>query len=261
MNQLEKTLTSLEVAEMVGRPHDNVLKDIRRIISQLGDVKSYESYFIESTYTNLQNREMPNFLLTKKGCELYSTRMTGEKGTQFAVAYIEKFNEMESHIKKNEIDTTQLSPELQMMNQMFQAVAKNELETQEAKRLATETNQKVNNISNIISMNNVEWRNKVNIIIKKIARNWSGVEPHQSVRNLSYERLEKRAGCNLEIRLNNRKERAACQGMTKSYVNKINKLDVIAENKRLVEIYIQVIKEMAIQFKVDINNFNFEGAI
>ena len=100
VNQLEKTITSLEVAEMVGRPHDNVLKDIRRIIEQLGDVKSYESYFIESTYTNTQNKTFPNYLLTKKGCELYSTRMTGEKGTQFAVAYIERFNEMENHIKQ-----------------------------------------------------------------------------------------------------------------------------------------------------------------
>src|SRR5690625_4598054 len=100
MNQLEKTLTSLEVAEMVGSEHNNVMKDIRRIIEQLGEVKSYQSYFIESTYTNSQNREMPSFLLTKKGCELYSTRMTGEKGTQFAVAYIERFNKMENHIKK-----------------------------------------------------------------------------------------------------------------------------------------------------------------
>ena len=99
MNQIQSNITSLEVSEMVGRPHDNVLKDIRRIISQLGDVKSYESYFVESTYTNTQNKEQPSFLLTKKGCELYGTRMTGEKGTQFAVKYIERFNEMEQHIK------------------------------------------------------------------------------------------------------------------------------------------------------------------
>lgn len=95
MNQLPRNISSLEVAEMVGRPHDNVLKDVRRINSQLGDVKSYESYFIESSYTNSQNKELPCFLLTKKGCELYGTRMTGEKGTQFAIKYIDRFNEME----------------------------------------------------------------------------------------------------------------------------------------------------------------------
>ena len=30
---------SRDIAEMVGRPHDNVLKDVLRIITQLGDVK------------------------------------------------------------------------------------------------------------------------------------------------------------------------------------------------------------------------------
>ncbi|WP_077735657.1 BRO-N domain-containing protein [Bacillus sonorensis] len=119
----------------------------------------------------------------------------------------------------------------------------------------------VNNISNIVSMNNVGWREKVNVILKRIAKNWTGVEPYRSVMNLSYERLEQRAGCKLDIRLNNRKERALSQGMSKTYVKKINKLDVIAEEKRLVEIYIQVVKEMAIQFKVNINDFKFDEVI
>ncbi|BDH60093.1 antirepressor [Lysinibacillus sp. PLM2] len=100
MNQLPRNISSLEVAEMVGREHNDVLKDLRRIKSQLGEGTSSQSYFIESTYTNSQNKELPCFLLTKKGCELYGTRMTGEKGTQFAVKYIDRFNEMEQHIQQ-----------------------------------------------------------------------------------------------------------------------------------------------------------------
>lgn len=100
MNQLERTLKSIEIAVMVGRPHNDVMKDIRRIIEQLGEGKSSQSYFIESTYKNSQNKELPCFDCTKKGCELYSTRMTGAKGTQFAATYIERFNEMENHIKQ-----------------------------------------------------------------------------------------------------------------------------------------------------------------
>lgn len=103
MNPIENTITSIEVAEMVGKTHDNVLKDIRRVIEQLGAVKSYESYFIESTYTNTQNKEFPCYLLTKKGCDLFATRMTGAKGTQFAVAYIDRFTEMENHIREQQI--------------------------------------------------------------------------------------------------------------------------------------------------------------
>lgn len=100
MNQLTRTLTSLEVAEMVGREHRSVMRDIRTIVEHLGgEHKIVQTYFIESSYSDSQGKSQPCFDLTKKGCELYSTRMTGEKGTQFAVAYIERFNQMEQHIE------------------------------------------------------------------------------------------------------------------------------------------------------------------
>lgn len=95
MNQLTHTLTSLEVAVMVEKDHNNVMKDIRRIIGHLGEVTSYQTYFIESEYDDSQGRKQPCFNLTKKGCELFGTRMTGGKGTNFAVEYIERFNKME----------------------------------------------------------------------------------------------------------------------------------------------------------------------
>lgn len=103
MNQLERSISSLEIAEMVGRRHDQVLRDIKTVIEHLGfgdDHKSVGNYFVQETYKDDLNRTKPCFQLTKKGCELYGTRMTGEKGTQFAVKYIERFNEMEQHIKQ-----------------------------------------------------------------------------------------------------------------------------------------------------------------
>lgn len=89
MQTIEKTLTSNEVAVMVDRRHDQVLRDIAKIIEHLTDHKSVASdLFIESTYEDSTGRSLPNYLLTKKGCELYATRMTGAKGTQFALGYI-----------------------------------------------------------------------------------------------------------------------------------------------------------------------------
>lgn len=102
MNQLPRNISSLEVVEMVGRRHDQVLRDIKTIIEHFGDDhKSVGNYFIEETYQDNLNRTKPCYLLTKKGCELYGTRMTGEKGTQFAVKYIERFNEMEQKQVQN----------------------------------------------------------------------------------------------------------------------------------------------------------------
>lgn len=128
MEALEQTLDSREVAVMVGRTHDNVLKDIRNIIKQIGGVKNHESYFVESTYVNTQNKELPCYELTKIGCELYGTRMSGTKGTQFAVAYIERFNQMEQHLISGQafnIPTTlpealRLSADLAEKNQVLE---------------------------------------------------------------------------------------------------------------------------------------------
>ena len=115
--QIEQTLTSLEVAEMVGKNHADVMRDIRRIISHLNESRNalvgesknaLAKYFEETTYEDVQGKQRSSFLLTKKGCELFSTRMTGAKGTKFAVSYIERFNEMENHIKQVRIPTSQL---------------------------------------------------------------------------------------------------------------------------------------------------------
>lgn len=122
MNQLTNNIPSTEVAEMVGRDHNEVLKDVRRIITQLGEGNLPQSYFIESTYTNTQNKQQPCFLLTKKGCELYGTRMTGEKGTQFAMKYIERFNEMEHHLQKQHYVQDPLELALQTSLKNYQEI-------------------------------------------------------------------------------------------------------------------------------------------
>ena len=51
MNQLTQTLTSNEVAEMIGKKHSELMKDIRRYIGYLNEGKIPPvDFFIESTY-------------------------------------------------------------------------------------------------------------------------------------------------------------------------------------------------------------------
>lgn len=251
MNQLQNTISSLEVAEMVDRRHDQVLRDIKNIIAQLGDHKSVESYFIESTYKNSQNKELLCFKLTKKGCELYGTRMTGEKGTHFAVAYIERFNEMEERIKQQSIDTSQLSPQLQMFGAMFESQVKMELKQKEQEKRLEQIEQKQENIEQILSLDPTEWRKKVTKVLNRIAEARGGFEEYKNVRNESYGLLEQRGRCLLERRLSNRKKEMICNGVPKSKVNKTSKLDVIADDVRLTEIYLAIVKEMAIKYQVN----------
>lgn len=103
MNELtQKVITSMEVAQMVGKDHNMMLRDIRRYEEQLGQSKIAQSdFFTESTYRNSQNKTMPCYLVTKKGCEFIAHKLTGVKGTEFTAKYINRFHEMEDVIKEH----------------------------------------------------------------------------------------------------------------------------------------------------------------
>lgn len=97
MNDLVRTtITSMEAAEWCGKKHNELLKDIRRYIGQLGEGKiPHTDFFQETTYITEQNKTLPCFLVTKKGCEFIAHKMTGQKGTEFTARYINRSHEME----------------------------------------------------------------------------------------------------------------------------------------------------------------------
>lgn len=97
MNELTRTsITSVEVAQMVNKKHSELLKDIRRYTAQLGEGKiPFTDFFKESSYLSEQNKTLPCYLVTKKGCEFIAHKLTGQKGTEFTAQYINRFHEME----------------------------------------------------------------------------------------------------------------------------------------------------------------------
>lgn len=104
MKQIEQTITSVEVAEMVEKTHANLLKDIRRYCKQLGEVNiDFSDFFKESTYCTEQKKELPCYDITKKGCEFIAHKLTGVKGTAFTARYINRFHDMEETIKQSQV--------------------------------------------------------------------------------------------------------------------------------------------------------------
>lgn len=101
MNKIERTLSSIEVAEMVEKTHANLLKDIRNYIEQLAEVNFHSGdFFSESTYQDGNNQSRPCYNVTKKGCEFIAHKLTGIKGTEFTAKYIHKFHDMEEQIQQ-----------------------------------------------------------------------------------------------------------------------------------------------------------------
>lgn len=133
MNTLERTLTSNEVAEMVGKEHSKLIRDIRTYVRYLNEAKiGSVDFFIESTYRDAKGEERPNYLLTKQGCEMVSNKLTGAKGVQFTAKYVNRFNQMEKHIKESPLTT---SDDLQIKRLNAEARLKN-ANSRQAKLLA-----------------------------------------------------------------------------------------------------------------------------
>lgn len=256
MNELPRNISSLEVAEMVGREHKNVMRDIEKIKKDLGQLKiEHTPYFIETTYTHPQNKQQyPMFLLTKQGCELYGNRMTGVDGTAFSVKYIARFNEMEQ-------EAIRPKSQLEIMQMQIEQMVKQEKEIQNLKEKTIRLEEKHENIVSILSLSHNDWRNKVNQIINAIAMRLGGMQYYKEVRSESYIMLEERAGCLLDRRLDNRKSKMALRGMSNSAIGKVNKLDVIAEDKKLVSVYITVIKDLAVKYQLNISKYNLQAPV
>lgn len=103
MNEIEQTLESREVAEMVGKEHSKLLKDIRRYEGQLIEANiGFNDFFRHAEYKDSIGRTLPCYRITKKGCEFIAHKLTGTKGTIFTARYINRFHEMQDILDRNE---------------------------------------------------------------------------------------------------------------------------------------------------------------
>lgn len=182
MDSLEqKYLDSREVAEMVGKEHNMLLRDIRRYAEQLGQSKIAQSdFFKESTYKNKQNKEQPCYLVTKKGCEFIAHKLTGVKGTEFTAKYINRFHEMEDTIKAQLPQGNDLIALAVIEAQKMIAERDKQIERMKPKEIfadavsASETSILVGDLAKLISQNGYkigqkrlfEWLRTNNFLIK-----------------------------------------------------------------------------------------------
>ncbi|BDX45623.1 hypothetical protein L6E_00370 [Enterococcus hirae] len=162
-----------------------------------------------------------------------------EKGKQARQYFIQ----VEKEYKQQLLDTSKLSPELQMFQGIFNAVAKQELET---KRLATQ----MDNITEIVALNTTDWRRDCRNLVNKMAQTQGGYGAYQEIQTAIYEEVDRRAGSSLKTRSTNLRNRMAGEGVSKSKRDKTNKLDVIESDKRLKEIYLSVVKDFSIKYGV-----------
>lgn len=186
------------------------------------------------------------YLWTEKGAWLHAKSLNTDQAWDAYEMLVDEYY----NVKQTQIDTSQLSPELQMFKQIFDSVARTQLKQQEQDKRLDAVEKKQDNIKEVLSLNPTEWKKKVNKIINAIAQSQGGFQAYADVRKESYQLLEERAKCRLSIRLTNKKSEMALNGVPKSKIDKVNKMDVIGDDARLTEIYLAIVKEMAIKYGV-----------
>jgi anti-repressor protein len=178
-----------------------------------------------------------DFKLTARFAKKLSMTQKNERGEQAR----EYFTRIEDGAKKMVLQFQNMSPQLQYMIKV----------EQEQKRQAQEieaVNNRVESIREVVALDTTSWREDTRNLINKIAQELGGGKAFQQVRAESYDLLEKRMGVSLKQRLTNKRRRMADEGVCKSKRDKLSQVDIIAEDKKLIEGYTAIVKEMAIRY-------------
>lgn len=94
------TIDSREVARMMEKRHDHLIRDVDTYCEYLAAPKIGVSEFWQtSSYKDTTGRKCKCYLITKKGCEFIAHKMTGKKGAIFTATYINRFHAMEEALK------------------------------------------------------------------------------------------------------------------------------------------------------------------
>ncbi|MDF2535501.1 MAG: toxin Bro [Bacillales bacterium] len=174
----------------------------------------------------------------KKLC-MISKSQKGEQARNY-------FIEIEKRYKQQ---LPQLS-QLEILAQSAQILLEQEKAIKQISAAQTKQAEELQSMRDVVALSSTSWRGDSSMLISKMARKLGGNEHIQDLRNESYKLLDNRMGVDLKCRLTNKRRRMADEGICKSKRDNLNHLDVISDDKKLVEGYIAIVKEMAIKYGI-----------
>jgi len=140
-------IDSREVAVVIGKEHNHLLRDIRsyaRIIDKRGASKNgHSDFFVESSYSSVQNKVMPCYLISRMGADIIANKLSGEKGILFTVAYVTRFTEMEAYLRAEREKELLAKPSLSDCNETAKIVVS------QLKAMGVSTNKIIEFLNNV----------------------------------------------------------------------------------------------------------------
>lgn len=246
----EMVVTSREIAENFEKDHKNVIRDIENLIGQL-KIEHTPKYFIQAEYQHEQNKQTyKEYLLTRDGFTLLAMGFTGSKAIEWKLKYIDAFNKMEQALKEQSKPTCiedLIIMQAQSLKDMREQVNQANYHALEAKAEAEKSREEIQAMRDAITLDSNGWRKETTAIINKIATKLGGFSEVNLLKREIYKLLDTRLGVDVNRRLLEKKKRMALEGVCKSKIDKVNVLDVIAEDKKLIDGYVNIIRQYALK--------------
>lgn len=271
----KKAMLAKEIANIHGREskdiNRNINKNIKRFTKGIDivDLKGTEFEVIlnhHGIYTqNAINRSDNIYLLSERGYSKLLKILEDDFAWEQYDKLVDGYFNMREKVNSGQVlNTSELSPELQMFNQMFQAMANTELEVKRVKEITEETNKKledtkeeleeakeeIKGIREAVTLEPNQWRKDTATLINKIANKLGGFEHIKPIRDEAYSLLNNTYGVDINRRLLNKRKNMALEGCSKSKINKVNYLDVIAEDKKLINGYINIVGRLVVKYGI-----------
>lgn len=98
----EAVTTSLRIAEVFGKRHDNVLRNIEKIKNDCP--QNWGECFKPSKYKDASGKSNAMYYINRDGFVFLVMGFTGKKANEWKWKYIEAFNQMESYINFRKAD-------------------------------------------------------------------------------------------------------------------------------------------------------------
>lgn len=134
MKDQQAVTTSLQVAEVFGKNHRDVLEAIQNKINSAENSVQYDSMFAQGEYKDKSGKRNKMYYMNRDGFTFIAFGFTGKKADEFKLKYIEAFNQMEKTIKEERIQLPKTP--MEVLRLMFEATE--------------ETNKKVDRLGNTV---------------------------------------------------------------------------------------------------------------
>lgn len=242
--------TSIDISNIFGKMHKNVLRDIEKLCTELDNPSSY---FIAGENKDSLGRTQPMYFMNKDGFSLLVMGYNTTKALNFKVMFLKAFNKAtKKYLESTGKMTTaavSVTEQLAVMQKMLDVLKSQDarikaIEDKNAKK--EQQDKKVEQLT-LFAPSAANWRAEITALIRKSAfgmEEGAYEENIKSLYNQVYTLLEQRLHISLHRRLTNRKKRAAEHGVAKSVYDAYTYIDIIEDDAKLSVPFTAIVKEV-----------------